>query len=115
MGSEPERQLDEPLDRRRFVRFAVSLSVIGRARQFVGKELRGRVRNISAGGLMAEFPVEVVPRSTMALVLQSRRGPLEVEGKVMWTSATACKIRHGLAFPERKGPHFMDLVVAKNG
>ncbi len=64
---------------------------------------------------MAEFPVEMVPGSSMDLVLQTRWGPLEVEGTVVWASASEGKIFHGVAFPEPKGQDFaVDLFVAES-
>ncbi len=108
-------QTSEYLGKRRYVRLPVSLPVIGRAGQFPGEAIRGTIRNVSAGGVMAEFPVEMVPGSSMDLVLQTRWGPLEVEGRVVWTTVSAGRIRHGVAFPEPKGRDFaVDLFVAES-
>ncbi len=108
-------QPNETLGKRRYVRLPVSLPVIGRAVQFPGEEIRGMIRNVSAGGMMAELPVEMVPGSSMDLALQTRWGPLEVEGTVVWTSASEGKIFHGVAFPEPKGQDFaVDLFVAES-
>ena len=104
--------LPEP---RRYARFPVSLPVIGRAVQFPQREIEGVVRSISAGGLMAEFPVQMPPGGAVGLVLQTRHGPLTVEGRVVWTSATRGTVRHGFAFPEPKWPGFaMDLFLDEN-
>ncbi len=93
---------------RRFERILVSLPAIGWAPQFPGMEIRGVVLYIAAGGLMVEFPVEVVSGSTLRVLFQTRRGPREVEGKVVWTAVDRSTIRHGLSFPEPQGFEFLD-------
>ena len=92
--------------RRQFARTPVSLPVIGRAPQFREMALHGMVRSVGPGGLMVEFPVVVVRDSILCLALQTGLGPLEVEARVVWTATTRGAIRHGLAFPEPKGPDF---------
>lgn len=96
------------VSRRQFARIPVSLPVIGQAPQFREMVLRGMVRSVGPGGLMVEFPVVVVRDSVLRLALQTGLGPLEVEGRVMWTAATGNIVRHGLAFPEPKSPDFAD-------
>lgn len=100
MGGEGKSPSGRPLERRQFIRLPVSLPVIGRAVRFAGEDLRGGVRNIGAGGLMAELPMEVVPSSAVTLVFQTQRGTLEVAGQVMWTAVTEGMIRHGVAFAD---------------
>jgi len=115
MANEDRKQTGGLADLRRYARFPVSLPVIGRGVQSPKKEIEGVVRSISAGGLMAEFPVQMSPGSALGLVLQTRHGPLTVEGRVVWTSATRGTIRHGFAFPEPKWPGFaMDLFLDEN-
>jgi hypothetical protein len=98
--------------RRQFLRMPVSLPVLGRAPQFPGEALRGMVLNVSGGGMLAEFPVELVPGS---VVDQTRHGEQEVEGKVIWISIAEGRIRHGVAFPEPRGQAFaMDLFLGEN-
>ena len=100
---------------RRFARFPISLPVIGRAGQSPKGSIEGTVRSIGAGGLMAEFPVQMVPGRAVGLVLQRRHGPLIVKGRVVWTSATEGTVRHGFAFLEPKWPGFaMDLFLDEN-
>jgi hypothetical protein len=102
-------------ERRQFVRLPVSLPVVGRAPQFPGEALQGTVRNISGGGMMAEFPVELVPGSAAEFQLQTRRGPLAVAGRVIWASISESRVRHGVAFAEPKGQAFaMDLFLGEN-
>ena len=73
------------------------------------------VWNVGGGGLMAEFPVDMAPREAVSLVLETRRGPLEVDGRVVWTAAANGKIRHGVAFWEPKGQEFaVDLFVSES-
>jgi hypothetical protein len=69
---------------RRFVRLPASVPVVGRAVQVGETELQGTVRIVSGGGLMAEFPVQIVPGTVMALVLQTCHGPLPVTGQIAW-------------------------------
>ena len=64
---------------------------------------------------MAEFPVQMVPGRAIGLVLQRRHGPLTVRGRVVWTSASRGKIRHGFAFLTPQWPGFaMDLFLDEN-
>jgi len=109
-GDEEDRQAPT----RRFERVPVSVPVVGWASQFMGTPLRGTVLYVSTGGLMVEFPVQVVRDSVLRLVFQTRQGPLEVDGRVVWTSVERGGIRHGLAFPEPQGAEFVDRVVGEN-
>ena len=61
---------------------------------------------------MVELPVEVVPGSTLRVFLQTKRGPVEMEGKVVWTAAAKGATRHGLTFREPKGLSFIEDLVA---
>ncbi len=100
---------------RRFARFPISLPVIGRTGPSSKKAIEGVVRSIGAGGLMAEFPVQMVPGSAVGLVLQRRHGPLTVKGRVVWTFATRGTVRHGFEFPEPLWPGFaMELFLDEN-
>ena len=116
MAAEEARQAGgPPKDIRRFTRFPISLRVIGRAGQSSAAEIEGVARNVGAGGLMAEFPVQLSPGSAVDLVLQRRHGPLVVEGRVVWTLTSAGLVRHGFAFLEPKWPGFaMDLFLDEN-
>ena len=115
MGSQGAGQTTENLWRRRFPRLPVSLAVNGEASEWSGQALRGNLCNVGAGGMMMELPVELVPGSAMRAVLETRRGRMEVEGRVVWTCATGDRVRHGLAFPEPKDPDFaLDLFLAEN-
>ena len=112
MGDPTAQPTSGPSGRRRYARFPVSLLILVRAKQFPGRGIPGTVRNIGAGGLMAEFPVQMVPGSAMRLLLQTRGGPLTEEGQVVWTAVTPGAVRHGVAFPEPKGQDFaVDLFV----
>ena len=109
MGNETGR----PPGRRQFARFPVFYAAAFRDEHFPGKEISGSVRDIGDGGLMAEFPVQMPCGSAMGLVLQTRRGPLSVEGRVVWTAATQEMTRHGIAFPEPQSMGFaLDLFLA---
>ncbi len=73
----------------------------------VGKAngLRIRVRNLSAGGLMAEAPVEVERGDTVILTL---RNIGQVVGKVAWTAEG----RFGVAFDQPIEPKHVRQPVA---
>jgi hypothetical protein len=115
MADEDTKQTGGLRETRQFARYPVSLPVIGRAVKTPKKEIRGVVRSLGAGGLMAEFPVRMLPGSAVGLILQTRHGPLTLEGRVVWTSATGGTIRHGFAFLEPKWPGFaMDLFLDEN-
>jgi PilZ domain-containing protein len=103
----PAARTHEP-EVRRFERIPVSLSAIVKTSQFRGMTIRGVVRYMAAGGLMVELPVEVVSGSIVHVLLQTRQGPQEVEGKVVLTAVSKGKVRHGLAFPEPQGPDFLE-------
>jgi hypothetical protein len=100
------------LKSRRFARLPMALPVIGRVAQSREQAVAGVVRTVGAGGLMAEFPVRMMPGSAVRLVLQRRHGPLTVEGRVVWTSGTGARIRHGLAFRNPQWSGFaLDLFL----
>jgi hypothetical protein len=108
--SQPQGYLGE----RRFPRFEVALPVVGRAPQFPERELYGTVRNIGRGGLMAEFPVELVPGSFVDLTLHTQNGLMEEAGRIVWVASTGGAVRHGLAFSEPKGRDYMvDLFLGQ--
>lgn len=113
---------------RQFERFPVSLSAVGWTAQFPGKVIEGMVRDISAGGFMAELSVQMVPGDTVNLVLDTHRGALELKGRVVWNSVSGppnppggvaaarvgSPVRHGFAFPQPKAPDFAaSLLVAE--
>lgn len=112
MSHELIQRRDGRSSARRFRRFPIALPVIGRMGQSPKRAIEGVVRTVGAGGLMAEFPVWMRPGSAMGLVLQRRHGPLIVEGRVVWTSATGGRIRHGFAFREPQWSGFaLDLFL----
>ena len=103
------------LARRRHVRLPVLLPAVGRMMDVQSDEIRGTVRNVSAGGILAEFPVEMPAGKPVHVVLSSRRGPVEVEGKVVWVRGVGLGIHHGIAFPEPKARDFaLDLFLAEH-
>ncbi len=99
-------QPPESLGRRRFLRLPVSLPLIGQLAEQSGGQIHGTVRNLCSGGMMVELPVEVVPGNSMRSVLQTKQGPMQVEGRVVWTAASGERIHHGVAFPEPKSHLF---------
>lgn len=111
---------------RQFERFPVSLAAVGWTAQFPGKVIEGVVRDISAGGFMAELSVQMVPGNTVNLVLDTHRGALEVKGRVVWNSVSGppdppgsvaaarvgSPVRHGFVFPQPKAPDFAATLHA---
>jgi hypothetical protein len=106
MSNGLSQQTDGGTRSRRFARLPIALPVIGRAVQSPKRVIEGVVRTVGAGGLMADFPVRMMPGSAVSLVLQRRHGPLTVEGQVVWTSATRDRIHHGFAFRESQWSGF---------
>jgi len=115
MVDEPKGRRRAPASKpgqRRFVRLPVAVDVTGTALQFPDRNLRGTVRDIGRGGLMAEFPVELVPGSLIQLSLSAPSGPIQDTGRVIWSTKTAHLVRHGVAFPEVKARGFADAISA---
>jgi len=83
---------------RRYARFPVLVVVRTRAPQFGGTDVKGVVRNLGAGGLMAEFPGELGRGRAVDLTLETRAGPLTLDGRVVWTAAGEGHVRHRVAF-----------------
>lgn len=100
------------LGRRHFARFPSALPVTARAAQFRRMALHGTVRNVGAGGVMAEFLAQIVPGSSLRFVIQTRSGTLQKEGNVMWTALLKGQVRHGIAFLHPEDPQF---AVALSG
>ncbi len=119
-GERPAREAGvnertQTVGHRHFVRFSVVVPVVRRAAQLGETDLRGTVRNISAGGLMVEFPVQLAAESRVSLELHTRRGPLPVTGHVAWADPPGEAIRHGIAFVQPKDHDFaMDLFLSES-
>lgn len=93
---------------RRFARLPVSIPATGRAPEVTETVLNGVVRSVGSGGILAEFPRKIPVGSLMHVVLQRRRGPVEIECRVAWIAGTGEVIRHGLAFLTPQGPDFAE-------
>lgn len=93
--------------KRRYARLEVSRPVSAWASERPGPELRGRLCRVAEGGLELEFPEAVSPGTALRVQLQTRRGPVEVEGKVVFAHALGTVFRHGLAFSQPKDFHFV--------
>ena len=105
-----------PPGRRQFARFPVSYAALLRDERFPDRKVSGMVRDIGDGGLMVELPVQLPSGGDMGLLLQTQRGPLPVEGQVVWAAATKDMIRYGIAFPEPKDMGFaLDLFLTEGG
>ena len=98
---------------RRFERLPVALPVTGWAPQVQEAALSGTVWYLGEGGLMVEFPVELRRGTSVRVVLPTFQGLVEVEGTVVWTTSRGSVIRHGVAFPEPKGPDFILRVLGE--
>ncbi len=86
------------LGRRRFGRFPSVLPVTAQAEQFRRMTLHGTVCNVGAGGVRADFPVQIVPGSALQFVIQTGSETLRKKGRVVWTSLRKGQVRHGIAF-----------------
>jgi CheY-like chemotaxis protein len=111
----PTSALSVEFGQRRFVRFPVAVAVTGKALQFPDRSLRGTVRDIGRGGLMAEFPVTLVPGSLIQVSLNTPSGPIQETGRVIWAAKARQAVRHGLAFPEVKPRGFPAAVRDDRG
>ncbi len=101
--------------RRRYVRLPVLLPAAGWVTDPPSAKVQGTVRNVSAGGILAEFPQEMPPGRSVRVVLSSRQGLVEVEGTVVWVRGVGLGIHHGIAFPEPKNRQFaLDLFLAEH-
>ncbi|HSD50479.1 MAG TPA: PilZ domain-containing protein [Candidatus Methylomirabilis sp.] len=95
---------------RRFARLPVSIPATGRAPQVTEKVLNGVVRSVGSGGILVEFRQEIPVGSLMHVVLQARRGPVEIECRVAWITRAGGGIHHGLAFLTPQGPDFAESL-----
>ncbi len=99
-------------------RLPVSLRAVGHTPQVIGGQLRGTVRTVGVGGVTVEFPMRVPPGSFLRVVIERQRGPLEVEGRVVWAAVLPDGVLHGVAFltpkdPEFAGDLYMDEVRSR--
>jgi len=93
-------------ERRRALRLPVHLPVIGHPHDQTGPEIRGTMYNVSVGGMLAGFPVEVAVGSRLCSVIQTRAEPIGADCRVVWTKVAGGTVEHGLAFLEPKGRDF---------
>ncbi len=101
--------------RRRHVRLPVLLPAAGWMTDPQSAKVQGTVRNVSAGGILAEFPQEMPPGRSVRVVLSSRLGRGGVGGGVVWVRGVGLGIHHGIAFPEPKNRSFaLDLFLAEH-
>jgi hypothetical protein len=73
---------------------------------------RGRTANVSGGGLAADLPTRLPPRTRVAIEIRTGIGPLRMEADVLWTRRVAGKdgiTRHGLCLADRS--EVMDLPI----
>ncbi len=85
---------------RHHARFPVLVVVRTRAPHVGGTHVTGVVRNLGAGGLLAELPVEVARGTRVGLTLETRAGPVALAGRVVWTVGGEGRVQHGMAFEE---------------
>ena len=115
MDDDQEGQAEPTRARRRFARFSVSLPAMVRASQLGEQAVSATVWTVSAGGLTLDLPVELAIGTSVALVLQTRQGPINLEGHIVWAHTTKNVVFHGLAFPEPKHQEFaLDLFLSEN-
>ena len=115
VDDDQEGQAEINRARRRFARFSVSLPALVRASQLGEQAVPATVWTVSAGGLTMDLPVALATGTSVALVLQTRQGPLDLEGRIVWAHPTKDVVFHGLAFPEPKDQEFaLDLFLSEN-
>ncbi len=90
----------EHLQRRKFVRIETSLPVTYRLKGRVGSPKRGRLRDISAGGIRAIFEEPLLPgqKILLRLDLGNGLGPMILEGRVVRVRISGDEIEHGVEF-----------------
>ena len=57
--------------------------------------------------------MELMRGTSVRVVLPTFQGLVELEGTVVWTTTHGSVIRHGVAFPEPKGPDFIPQVLGE--
>jgi hypothetical protein len=87
------------------IRVPVMLSVLCRRKGEVGSPLRGQTGDISRGGLSLRLPRSLPMATAVEITLYTRRGPLTVEGTVVWVEppeaqAPGAPVHHGLRFTD---------------
>jgi hypothetical protein len=73
---------------------------------------RGRTANVGGGGLAADLPTRLPPRTRVAIEIRTGIGPLRMEADVLWTRRVTGKdgtTRHGLCLAGRS--EVMDLPI----
>lgn len=97
-------------DRRQFARYLIQLPLLHKSGAIGPAKVGvGWTRNLSEGGTCAELAERLPVQMPLCARLQTDRGPVEVEGRVVWgadSAPTAGGILHGVAFspltPERR-------------
>lgn len=73
---------------------------------------RGRTANVGSGGLAADLPTRLPPRTRVAIEIRTGIGPLRMEADVLWTRRVTGKdgiTRHGLCLAGRS--EVVDLPI----
>ncbi len=98
--------------KRRYARLPLSLPVSAWELERPGPEVQGRLHRLAEGGLEVELPEAVAPGTSLRVGLHTRRGPIEVAGKVVFARASGTAVRHGVAFFQPKDSRFvLDLFL----
>lgn len=66
------------------VRLPVDLGVTCGTKRSRREPLQGRVGNMSRGGMLLYFEEAVAPGTEVAITLQTRNGPIRVDGRIIW-------------------------------
>ncbi len=85
------------------MRMAVNLPVVCKPRAPGGLPLRGRVGEVSRGGLQLHLPQPLPPGTEIEITLHTGNGPLTLEGAIVWVQQpeqrkTGALIDHGARF-----------------
>jgi hypothetical protein len=105
------------LGRRVGVRIPFEVAVTCQHKGEPGPLISGRGRNGSRNGLLLRLPQVVPPGTTLELTLHTDRGPLTVEGTIVWVAPPEGRspggpIRHGLRLTALGWPTVLALGLA---
>ncbi len=93
----------------------MAVAVVGGAAQCGDTEVHGTGWNIDRGGLMAKFPVRIVPGTVVDYVFRTRHGPVAVTGQVGCAEPPGHQIGHRNACREPREHDFAsDLSLSDN-
>ena len=89
---------------RQHARFPATIPVsCWRASARTSQIVRGRMANVSGGGIALDLPIRLRPDTRVRIEARSAIGPLQAEAYIRWTRrlpGDAERFRHGLRLPD---------------